>query len=222
MRSISKDVRSSLRMVLLLGPLALSACSAADRLANLSPEDPVPTDYEDRHPIAVTPVARSEALAPAEHGGLIVSMPRLQALVLDYGRHGHGGIEVRGTPGDIRVASAALISAGAMPGDLIAVPDYGPRGAVVSFRAFTATHSPCGLFESDRPRTGMAETKNIDSSELGCTTQQNMAAMISDPADLLRRRSPDVATSSILPVGRLNDVQTYTAPPKASTTSTGS
>jgi pilus assembly protein CpaD len=221
MRKAHYQFMRPLRTALLLAPLALSACGVADHIADsASARDPNSTDYEDRHPIAVAPTLRSEALSPAPHGGLFVDSGRLSALVLDYSRHGHGGIEVSGPSGDIRVASAALIASGAQPSDLVLHAVMGPRGATVSFRVFQAAASPCGIFASDNPRVGLLDTTNRDSTELGCTTQHNLAAMMSDPADVLRRRSPDVPTSAVLPVARLGDVQTYSAPPKATTTST--
>ncbi|MFZ5617384.1 MAG: CpaD family pilus assembly lipoprotein, partial [Pseudomonadota bacterium] len=67
------------------------------------------------------------------------------------------------------------------------------RDIIVSYNHYVATPSACGIWEGDRER----DYRNMRSPNFGCATQNNLAAMIGDPHDLIEPAEmtpPDSAT----------------------------
>lgn len=204
-------MRSTLVAAALLAPLFLAACapSGLDR--------PIPPgNWDASHPaLTVLPDTRTEFVAPGPRGRLQIDASRFRAVVLDHARHGHGAIEVTGSAMDVRAVSVALVTAGARPGDVLPRSVPGPRGALISFQAFRAVAPRCGAFASDVARVGLEDPTNDGTSELGCATQSNMAAMMAEPLDAVRRESPDISVNASAPVGAIDLSRTYVAPGKA-------
>lgn len=119
---------------------------------------------------------------------------RLRAFADSYLNNGHGPLTVTGPSGagndfDGHEASAdirkALNDAG-VPWSAIHGATYRTGEAtqdeiILSFTRYVATASPCGVWSGLRAR----DYRNLRSPNMGCATQNNLAAMIADPHDLV-------------------------------------
>ena len=187
-------------------PLALPGCGPS-----WSDHIDATEDIRIEHPVTVAPDARSDTVLADSRGRLAVDPARMRAVVVDHARHGHGPIQVRGPASSVREASFALVAAGARTADIAPRVTGGPPGAEISFATFRAVAPPCGAFASDSHIAGLGTPTNAQSSEFGCSTQRNLAAMAADPADLLRRRGGPGSTSSVFGAGAVRDRETFTA-----------
>ena len=198
-------------------PLALAACGGSREEVVLPQAFTTP---QEGHPIAVVRDARVEIVLVDERGRLAADPAQMRDLVVDHARRGHGPIKVEGPARDVRTAAQALVQAGAKVRDLDLRVGRDPRGATVSFEAFRAEASPCGAFVSDSARFARAaDARNSVSSEWGCATQSNLAAMVSDPLDLVGRHGRATGSNSDYAVGRQQALRTYAAPDRPSTSS---
>ena len=120
---------------------------------------------------------------------------RLRAFADAYLRDGHGPLTITAPSGtaadfegheaaaDIR---AALNEAG-VPWPALAGATYRTGGAVdgdqliISYTHYVATASKCGVWTGMRGR----DYRNLRSPNFGCATQNNIAAMLADPHDLI-------------------------------------
>lgn len=150
----------------------------------------------EQHPISVDSQTVTMTFAPA--GGEMSSLDesRLRAFADSYMRNGHGALTVT-APADMNAASIrdALNRFGVSPSSIVEA-DYrgGAAGDVIlSYTHYVATPSACGLWEGLRER----DYRNMNSPNFGCATQNNLAAMIGDPHDLVEpaaMTAPDSAT----------------------------
>lgn len=124
----------------------------------------------------------------------------IEAAVRDYVRSyketGTGGITIQvptGAANDVAVASTghavhyALVRAGVPRGHITVAPyEVGnpakPGTLRLSFLRVKATTPSCGIW----PDGGLPDFDNTQYDNFGCATQQNLAAMIANPADLVR------------------------------------
>ena len=166
----------------------------------------VPSDYRQRHPIAVKEANHSIVVfVGAGRGGL--SAPQ-RTDVIGFGqswvREGTGGVVVDvpvNTPNARAAASAAreirhALSSAGVPSSSIRVHHYTPddpeRFATVrlSYPKISAVAGPCGLWPADLgpsiDNPGYNENKPY--YNFGCATQRNLAAMVENPADLEQPR----------------------------------
>lgn len=200
----------------LLAPTLLAACAA-----NKDPQVPEQfKDYSPVFPLSIVPDEHSEVIALRDNGSPIIDKSRMQALVLDHARHGHGSIDVTGPYIAVRMVSRVLFADGASSQEIEPHVDAGMRRVVVGFATTRAVARECGTFKSDSPRYGLLDPDNTFSSELGCTTQSNFAAMVSDPVDTLRRRAPEQAAKGNALTGRQDAIHAYVVPEKPKTSDT--
>ena len=157
----------------------------------------------DRHKIDVTeaserleiPVTASDTALGVEAGAKVEAFAKL------YARQGHGVLVMSAPTGSPNAEAAArvaqetrlrLASAG-VPFAAMAASTYdgGEQGAapiVLSFARFDATAPDCEpLWSQDLAH----QSDNQPWNSFGCSQQANLAAMISDPADLLGPRPED-------------------------------
>ena len=170
--------------------LALAACEVASNDASYS------TELGLRQPIAVTSqtVRMPVFVAGAELAA--VDRDRLAEFVDDFLRSGGGVLEVavpQVAGRDAAVAQAALVRAAAMrrgvrPYEVQMRLTDDPPGTplVVSYRKYAAQGPDCG----DHSRSS-ANSRNAVHPEYGCAYQNNIAAMVANPADLLRPRGEE-------------------------------
>ncbi|MHA7872139.1 MAG: CpaD family pilus assembly protein, partial [Hyphococcus sp.] len=124
-----------------------------------------------------------------------VDKARLRAFANAYMRDGHGPLTITapsGTPDDLDGQEAAADIRGALnqagvPWSALAGATYRTGGApggdqlILSYTHYVATASQCGLWSGLRGR----DYRNLRSPNFGCATQNNLAAMIADPHDLV-------------------------------------
>lgn len=142
----------------------------------------------EEHPISVDSQTVTMTLAPgAGLSGL--DRARLRAFADAYLRDGHGALTVTAPGGDgggqAEAVRASLYEFG-VPSDRLAASSYaGGEGSttdvILSFTHYVATPSACGIWEGQRER----DFRNIRSANFGCSSQNNLAAMIGDPRDLV-------------------------------------
>lgn len=146
--------------------------------------------YAQEHPISVD----SQVITMTLSGDSLsdIDRARIKAFANAYMNNGHGPVTIttpaRGNDGSRRKeadARDALLGAGLDYG-AIATANYAPNGAtsddvILSYTHYVATPSACGLWSGLRER----DHENRRSPNFGCATQNNLAAMIGDPRDLV-------------------------------------
>jgi pilus biogenesis lipoprotein CpaD len=212
-------MRKALYLPAMLFPLALAACGSSAGQQNST----VPsTEPLANYPIKVVPAIQTVALSTNDTGDVDADPARLRAVVVDYSRRGHGGIIIEGSAASVRKTAEALLEVGADVNNIVPKVDRDDGGAEISFQVFQASTPACGKFTSDNPRFGLESPNNENSSELGCVTQANFAAMLADPLDVVRREGPAVGVNSSLGVGAIEDQKAYQAPEKPVASAGGS
>ncbi len=197
--------------LLALGLSALGACASVPA----PPADmrPTPTTA-DYHRIEVTQTAERIEV-PVTAGALSpAARAQLRAFAGGYLRYGHGAL-VLSTPSGSPNSDAAsllanetrnaLVEAGvsyaAVAGSTYDASANPNAPIIVSFSRYEAQAPECApLWEQD-----LAHQSNNQSWEsFGCATQANLAAMVEDPADLMRPRAHDPRDS-----GRRDEVMDH-------------
>jgi len=166
----------------------------------------VPQDgYRSMHPIVISEVPESMDIPVGVHGGNI--SPAMAGAVVNFAEnaqlHGNGAIEVM-VPSGSRNETAALYVAERIERVLIkagirrnrlsrrayGVEDTRAVAPVrLSYSRVKAVVHKCGLWPDQMTTTN----RNGGYSEFGCSTQSNLAAMVSNPADLLYPRGSSPA-----------------------------
>ena len=194
--SRARLTRRAAQTVLLLAGLALlSGCADRHSIEVGS----VPDDYRTRHPIVVgeaeetldIPIVSSESRLP------VASRDRVTYFATRFKRSRSVAIRVLVPSGSDNAGAAELASRDVLKalrregikGDRILVQPYRPAGLSsppirLSFSTLAAKTGPCGRWPDDLGNTH--ENKNY--FNFGCASQQNLAAQIADPRDLLEPR----------------------------------
>jgi pilus assembly protein CpaD len=173
-------------------------------------------DYHLRHPIVISD--EPEVLdMPIGMSGPALS-PEIEVAIRDYVReyrsHGTGSITIQvptGSANEVAAASTghavhyALVRAGVPRGHIRVAPypvgDHAEMASLrLSYLRVKAVTPECGVW----PDVGPASQQNYD---FGCASQQNLAAMVADPADLLRPRPMTPADGA----RRAETIRTYEA-----------
>lgn len=154
----------------------------------------------EEHPISVD--SQTVTMTIADGSGELSSLDRsrVRAFAESYMSNGHGALSVTAPANGGDAAASvrqALYDAG-VPWSSMADAAYrGGEGAsrdlILSYTHYVATPSACGVWEGDRER----DYRNMRSPNFGCATQNNLAAMIGDPHDLIEpaaMTAPDSAT----------------------------
>lgn len=184
----------------LLGLTALGACASVPP----PPEGMRPTSSAaDLHQIQVTEGAERLEVAVSSSDVMLSQADRaqLQRFAGGYLRYGHGAL-VLSTPSGGSNADAAsilanetrraLVDAGvsyaAVAGSSYDASGRADAPIVVSFTRYEAHAPECApLWEQDLAH----QSNNQPWESFGCATQANLAALVEDPADLLRPRAED-------------------------------
>ncbi len=200
MMSHAKSGRSTLKAILpLILVLSASGCANVHNVEVGS----IPDDYRTRHPIVVSenlvaidlPVVASDAkLAFADKG-------RVEDFADRFRASGADSIQVQLPSGSTNEFAASRVSGGIVEAlrkrgvdrnhifvqPYSAVGSTGPVPIRLSYAALVAKTGPCGRWPEDLTET--SENKNY--FNFGCANQQNLAAQIADPRDLLSPRGMD-------------------------------
>ncbi|MBR0737185.1 CpaD family pilus assembly protein [Bradyrhizobium liaoningense] len=198
------DRRRNLKIALTLTGLSvmLGACNTSGEIVTQT----VPTDYRQRHPIAVQEGKRSIVIFVGKsRGGLSAEQGAdVAGIARDWVREGTGSVvvDVPVDTANSRAAAAtyreirSVLAAGGVPPRAIVQHPYRPEDPGLlptirlSYSKISAVAGPCGLWPEDVGPNIL----NPDYSEnrpyfnLGCASQRNLAAMIDNPADLEQPR----------------------------------
>ncbi|AWM10463.1 CpaD family pilus assembly protein [Bradyrhizobium symbiodeficiens] len=205
MTTTSADRRRKLQIALALTGLSvmLGACNTTGEIVTQT----VPTDYRQRHPIAVQEGKKSIVIFVGKaRGGL--SPPQhsdVAGIARDWVREGTGSVvvDVPVDSSNSRAAAAtyqeirSVLASGGVPSRAIVQHPYRPEDPGLlptirlSYSKMAAVAGPCGLWPEDLGPSILdpGYNENRPYFNLGCASQRNLAAMIDNPADLEQPRS---------------------------------
>ncbi|MBY0564179.1 MAG: CpaD family pilus assembly protein [Hyphomonadaceae bacterium] len=182
-----------------LGLSALGACASMPE----PPPGPALATQADRHRIEVTQASERLEIPVASNDAALSAGSRsnLRAFASGYLRYGHGAVVISAPKGSTNAEAAARVaqqtrlalsdagvSYAAVSTAEYEAPDLADAPVVVSFSRFEAHAPECApLYEQDLAH----QSNNQPWESFGCATQANLAALVEDPADLLRARTSD-------------------------------
>jgi pilus assembly protein CpaD len=182
-----------LRGLCLACVLMAGSCAAPTNDANGRMEDGAVN-----HPISVEP--SYESLKLSYTGGLSpADQARFEAFVGDYQGHGNGSIAVSAPAGNMSPAMITFFAQrinemGVSKDHILVATHDAPDGDMrveINYVSYQAHTDKCGDWSEDLAKTEDNETpKNF-----GCAVQQNIAAMVADPRDLLHPRDMQDASA---------------------------
>lgn len=200
MSSAKNSPRGRLTRLLIGGVAvaALTALSAGCSTTSTTEVNPKEHDYRLRHPILLS--EEPEVLKmPVGMKGPAMSREIETAIrnyVGEYRRDGTGGITIQvptGSANEVAAASTgravhyALVRAG-VPRNRIKVAPYSaddrssPAPLRISYLRVKAVVPRCGVW----PEQQTADYQNRQYHDFGCSQTQNLAAMVANPADLIK------------------------------------
>jgi pilus assembly protein CpaD len=181
----------------------LAACNTTGEIVTQT----VPTDYRQRHPIAVQDAKRSIVIFVGQARGGLSSAQHsdVAGIARDWVREGTGSVivDVPIDASNSRAAAAtyqdirSVLASGGVPSRAIVQHRYRPEDPGVlptirlSYSRIAAVAGPCGLWPEDIGPSILdpGYNENQPYFNLGCASQRNLAAMIDNPADLEQPRS---------------------------------
>jgi pilus assembly protein CpaD len=220
---MSGKVETGLRRRAGTGRTAILAVFAVALLAGCAKRDSitvgsVPDDYRTNHPIVV---GEQEQVIDMPVGAGTMKLTRgerevLGGFIAGYERESRAAVRVMVPTGSANAVAASYVSAdivdylrrqGVHGGSILV--DYYDAGAPdasapirVSYSALRATAGKCGRWPADILANG-GDNKHY--ANFGCSYQNNLAAQVANPADLLGPRRP----SEIDPENRQNAIDQY-------------
>ena len=180
-----------LRGLCLAAVLTAGSCSTGDG-ANAVFDDPVVN-----HPITVEPAYQSMKLSFSPTGIDPADTAHFEAFVSDYRQHGNGKIAIS-VPGGTAMQQQVVTLATRINEMgisrvriLVASRDAtgGDNRVELNYVSYQAHAAACGDWSEDMANT----LQNKTAANVGCSNQHNLAAMVSDPRDLLGPRAADSA-----------------------------
>lgn len=178
------------RIVFALSALASAALSGCSTLVNGRDEA---LSIAEEHPIAVDSQVVTLTVALGDDGLSAVDSARVRAFADSYLAAGHGPVSVTsptGSQGDRGAMQAAvdarsILDDAGVAADRVEQTGYlsgeSKRQLVLSYVRYVATPSACGVWTGTMAR----DFKNLRSPNYGCAMQNNLAAMIADPRELV-------------------------------------
>jgi pilus assembly protein CpaD len=190
---------SAARMALLgLAVILLQACG--------HPQDDlrtggIPDDYRTRHPIQLAEVEQSIDIpvASGDRALPIGTQDVVSGFVSEYRTSGAGVLRIAYPSGSANAAAAqglrrkfrqlvlqsGVASSRISEGTYTATGDDSVAPVRLSFRAIKASTGPCGQWPEDI----LHSPNNTNWENFGCATQNNLAAQIANPTDLVSPRA---------------------------------
>jgi pilus assembly protein CpaD len=170
----------------------------------------IPDDYRLRHPIVLKEADRTVQIFVGSYRGGLTPAQRADVLAFAnaWRKEATGGIVIdvpSGTKNEVAAAEAvheanSILAAAGVPPEGVAVRPYSPArldtlAAIrLSYPRMVAQAGPCGLWPKDLGPTFDREyNENRTWWNFGCAQQQNLAAMVDNPADLVQPRGEDPA-----------------------------
>jgi pilus assembly protein CpaD len=202
-QAASRRLRVLARMLL----LATTALPVSGCMLSRSDETTasIPSDYRERHPIAVREGEHTLDIFVGARRGELTSAQGADVAVFaaTWRRDATGGIVVElpsGTP-NARAAAAmageirSVLAHSGVPPRSIVIRKYQPHdpGKLATVRLvypkMVAEAGPCGIWPNDiGPTRDTTYNQNVPYWNLGCAHQRNLAAMVANPADLVQPR----------------------------------
>jgi pilus assembly protein CpaD len=187
---------------------ALSGCYAGHDYAKRQEPERYPTDYRERHPIAIKETDRTVQILIGSHRGELLAPQRADVLAFAqaWHREATGGIIVEmpsGTPNARSAAEAmpeirSILAAASVPPTAIEMRPYQPASPLklatirLVYPRMAAHAGPCGLWPRDLgPSLDRDHNENREYWNFGCAQQRNLAAMVESPTDLVQPRVDD-------------------------------
>jgi len=188
----------ALRLAAAAALIAMGSCAATP---DTSPGMMMP-DGAANHPITVEPSYRALKLAwsPAAGGLSPAEQVQFHAFVADYLAHGNGSIAVS-APATLGAQGAAQwfaagINAMGVSRDKILIATHdaasGDMRVEVNYVSYQAHTDKCGDWSENLAFT----LDNSTPKNFGCAVQQNIAAMVADPRDLVQPRGFEPADAN--------------------------
>lgn len=184
-----------LRIAAVLCIMTASSCAVTNGGSTIN------SDPAANHPIAVEPSYREIKLGYGGPDGMTTDDAiKFDAFLAEYRAHGNGSLGISVPAGaSSRTATTFFAERAAATGisrDKILVSTHdvanGDQRVDVSFITYIARASACGDWSENMSFTA----ENHSARNLGCATQRNLAAMVSDPRDLLGPRRFDPANAN--------------------------
>jgi pilus assembly protein CpaD len=181
---MNPNTRNFFRIASLFAVLAAGSCAAP-----VNGNDGLVDDPMLNHPIQVQPTYHTLKVSfSAPDAGLMPEdAQHFDIFVADFIQHGNGAISISAPAGPDAQAAIAyfgerLANAG-VPRDRILVGTAPSRDGKVElgFIGYAAITAPCGDWSSNEADTA----SNRVSANFGCAVQQDIAAQVADPRDLI-------------------------------------
>jgi len=206
MTKTTADRRRNLRAALALTGLSvmLGACNTTGDVVTTQT---VPTDYRQRHPIAVQEAKKSIVIFVGKARGGLTAAQRadVAGVARDWVREGTGSVivDVPTDTANSRAAAAtyqdirSVLASGGVPSRAVVQHAYRPEDPGLlptirlSYSRIAAVAGPCGLWPEDVGPSILdpGYNENQPYFNFGCASQRNLAAMIDNPADLEQPRA---------------------------------
>lgn len=196
--SIRNPRRLALVMTVAAFSTLLQGCGTRDGMTTGS----IPDDYRTRHPITLTEVEHTLDIpvASGDHRITIGMQDSINGFIADYKSRSSGVIQILSPEGSMNAGAAnaarrqirSLMVQAGVPSPKIIESRYtaAPVGDAapirLSYVATTAVTNPCGQWPEDAANNTF-ENKNY--YNFGCATQNNLAAQIANPMDLVTPRA---------------------------------
>ena len=188
-------LEDSVRATALTGMLVAGTCAAPTADPNGMMEDGAVN-----HPILVEPSFRDLKVSYGGAGMSDQDAVKFDAFLADYRVHGNGSLGISVPNGaaarDAITFFAERAAATGISRDRILVSTRdaasGDNRVDVSYIAYTARTDKCGDWSENVAYTADNQTPR----NFGCATQQNIAAMVADPRDLLGPRPMDASDTN--------------------------
>lgn len=190
------DIKILLRGLSLAAVLMAGSCAAPTNGGNQISEDGAAN-----HPIEVEPSYQSIKLyySPADTGISPADQARFDSFVADYQEHGNGSIAVSAPAG---INSQAMIGffaqrindMGVSKDHILVASHDAPDGDMrveINYVSYQAHTDKCGNWSENLAYTA----DNLTPKNFGCAVQQNIAAQVADPRDLLGPRTMQDASA---------------------------
>ncbi len=159
----------------------------------------VPSDYRTAHPIVVSQQEQTLDVPVATGERKMVTGVRdmVRGFAEQYHRSASSLVRIMVPHGSTNAGSAAFVSrqvrhvlvANGVPASLVVVAPYDAGGAEdapirIAYLAMAAHTNPCGRWPTDLAQSD----NNANYENFGCATQNNLAAQVANPSDLLAPR----------------------------------
>lgn len=206
---------------LVLATTTLSGCAMFGQRDHIE-VGAIPDDYRTRHPIVIAETQK-QLMVPVGNASRELSFAEKEVVLgflSNYKSQGSGAIYVStpagaqnsGAAGNIANQVAQTASENGYAGRVMmsqynAPSDQPTPPVIVSYGAMTASAGPCGKWPEDI----LPDSENKNYQNFGCAYQNNLAAMVANPMDLLgpRQTGPIDAADRDKVIG---DYRTRTTP----------